>query len=152
MSTRAIEILVGVFVAVGFAALFALAMQVSNLSALNETNGYRITAYFENIGGLKVRSPVTVSGVRVGRVSSIHYNSNQYQAEVVLVIEASQDYFPIDTSASIFTSGLLGEQYIALEPGAEEQLLKNGDTLQYTQSAMILERLISRVLVNLTSE
>lgn len=152
MSTRAIEILVGVFVAAGFAALFTLAMQVSNLSTLNETDGYRITAYFENIGGLKVRSPVTVSGVRVGRVSSIHYNSNQYQAEVVLVIEASQDYFPIDTSASIFTSGLLGEQYIALEPGAEEQLLKNGDTLQYTQSAMILERLISRVLVNMTSK
>ncbi len=152
MSTRAIEILVGVFVAAGFAALFTLAMQVSNLSTLNESDGYRVKAYFENIGGLKVRSPVTVSGVRVGRVSSIHYNPNQYQAEVVLTIEAAQDYFPIDTSASIYTSGLLGEQYIALEPGAEEQMLKNGDTLEYTQSAMILERLIGRVLVNMTTK
>lgn len=152
MSTRRLEILVGIFVAGGFAALFTLAMQVSNLSTLSETNGYQVKAYFENIGGLRVRSPVTVSGVRVGRVSSIRYNAEQYRAEVILNIDASQDYFPIDTSASIYTSGLLGEQYIALEPGAEEQTLKDGDTLQYTQSAMILEQLIGRVLVNLTTK
>lgn len=152
MSTRRLEILVGIFVAGGFAALFTLAMQVSNLSTLSESKGYQVRAYFENIGGLRVRSPVTVSGVRVGRVSSIRYNAEQYQAEVILNIDASQDYFPLDTSASIYTSGLLGEQYIALEPGAEAQTLKDGDTLQYTQSAMILEQLIGRVLVNLTSK
>ena len=152
MSQRRLEILVGIFVAAGFAALFTLAMQVSNLSTLNESHGYQVKAYFENIGGLRVRSPVTVSGVRVGRVSSIRYNAEQYQAEVILNIDASQDYFPKDTSASIYTSGLLGEQYIALEPGAEGQTLRHGDTLQYTQSAMILEQLIGRVLVNLTTK
>lgn len=152
MLTRRLEILVGIFVAGGFAAFFTLAMQVSNLSTLSESKGYQVKAYFENIGGLRVRSPVTVSGVRVGRVSSIRYDAKQYQAEVILTIDASQDYFPMDTSASIYTSGLLGEQYIALEPGAEEQTLKNGDALQYTQSAMILEQLIGRVLVNLTTK
>ena len=152
MTTRTIEILVGIFVAVGFASLFTLAMRVSNLSALDESNGYLVKAYFQNIGGLKVRSPVTVSGVRVGRVSAIRYSPEQYQAEVTLTIDASQDYFSIDTSASIYTSGLLGEQYIALDPGAEEQVIKDGDTIQYTQSAMILEQLIGRVLVNLTTQ
>ena len=150
--SRNVEIMVGIFVAAGFAALFTLAMRVSNLSTMNESDGYQIKAYFENIGGLRVRSPVSVSGVRVGRVASIRYDAKQYQAEVILNIDASQDYFPIDTSASIYTSGLLGEQYIALEPGAEEQTLKQGDTLQYTQSAMILEQLIGRVLVNLTTK
>ena len=152
MTTRTIEILVGIFVAVGVAALFTLAMRVSNLSTLDESNGYHVKAYFQNIGGLKVRSPVTVSGVRVGRVSAIRYSPEKYQAEVTLTIDASQDYFPIDTSASIYTSGLLGEQYIALDPGAEEQMVKNGDTLEHTQSAMILEQLIGRVLVNLTTQ
>jgi phospholipid/cholesterol/gamma-HCH transport system substrate-binding protein len=144
--------MVGVFVAGGFAALFTLAMRVSNLSTLSESDGYQIKAYFENIGGLRVRSPVSVSGVRVGRVASIRYNAEQYQAEVILNIDGSEDYFPVDTSASIYTSGLLGEQYIALEPGAEERTLKQGDTLQYTQSAMILEQLIGRLLVDLTSK
>jgi phospholipid/cholesterol/gamma-HCH transport system substrate-binding protein len=152
MSTRTIEILVGVFVAAGLGALFTLAMRVSNLSALTEGQGYQIAAYFQNIGGLKVRSPVTVSGVRVGRVSSIRYDPKQYQAKVTMTIDPSQDYFPIDTSASIYTAGLLGEQYIALEPGAEEQTLKQGDTIEYTQSAMILEQLIGQVLVKLTSK
>jgi phospholipid/cholesterol/gamma-HCH transport system substrate-binding protein len=152
MSTRTIEILVGVFVAAGLGALFTLAMRVSNLSALTEVEGYQIAAYFQNIGGLKVRSPVTVSGVRVGRVSSIWYDPKKYQAKVTLTIDSSQDYFPIDTSASIYTAGLLGEQYIALEPGAEEQTLKQGDTIEYTQSAMILEQLIGQVLVKLTSK
>lgn len=152
MTTRSIEILVGIFVAAGFAALFTLAMRVSNLSALNQSDGYHLKAYFQNIGGLKVRSPVTVSGVRVGQVSSIRYNAEQYQAEVMLTINASQDYFPIDTSASIYTSGLLGEQYIALEPGAAEQVLQDGDTLQYTQSAIILEQLIGSMLVKLTTK
>ena len=126
MSTRVIEVLVGIFVAAGLGALFTLAMQVSNLSTLNESEGYRVFAYFENIGGLKVRSPVTVSGVRVGRVSDISYDSERYQAKVTLNIDASQGYFPEDTSASIYTSGLLGEQYIALDPGAEEEMLSEG--------------------------
>lgn len=152
MTTRSIEIMVGIFIAAGFAALFMLAMRVSNLSTLNETNGYQLKAYFQNIGGLKVRSQVTVSGVRVGRVSSIHYDPEKYQAEVSMTINATQDYFPTDTSASIYTSGLLGEQYLALEPGAEEEVLKGGDTIQYTQSALVLEQLVGRLLVNLTNK
>jgi phospholipid/cholesterol/gamma-HCH transport system substrate-binding protein len=152
MTTRTIEIMVGIFVAAGFAALFTLAMRVSNLSTLNESDGYELKAYFQNIGGLKVRSPVTVSGVRVGRVSAIHYDPEKYQAEVSMTINASQDFFPTDTSASIYTSGLLGEQYVALAPGAEDEVLKNGDTIQYTQSAMVLEQLVGQVLVNLTNK
>ncbi len=152
MTTRKIEVLVGIFVAAGFAALFTLAMRVSNLSAFDDSNGYTLKAYFQNIGGLKVRSPVTVSGVRVGRVAAIRYNPSAYKAEVVLTMDGSQDYFPIDTTASIYTSGLLGEQYIALEPGAEDEPLRDGGTIEYTQSAMILEQLIGRVLVSLTEK
>jgi phospholipid/cholesterol/gamma-HCH transport system substrate-binding protein len=152
MSTKKIEILVGIFVAGGFAALFMLAMKVSNLSTLNTREGYRLVAYFQNIGSLKVRSPVSVSGVLVGRVAGIRYDPKRYKAQVILNINASQDYFPIDTSASIFTAGLLGEQYVALEPGAEDQMLKDGDSIEYTQSAMVLEQLIGRFLVNMTSK
>lgn len=147
-----VEIWVGVFVAAGFAALFTLAMRVSNLSAFNASDGYQLIAYFENIGGLKVRSPVTVSGVRVGRVSDIHYDPGEFKAKVTLSIEGSQDYFPLDTGASIYTSGLLGEQYIGLEPGAEEEVLKDGDTIEYTQSAVVLEQLIGRFLGTLTDK
>ena len=152
MTTRKIEVLVGIFVAAGFAALFTLAMRVSNLSAFDDSNGYNLKAYFQNIGGLKVRSPVTVSGVRVGRVAAIRYNPSAYKAEVILSMDGSSDYFPIDTSASIYTSGLLGEQYIALEPGAEDEPLRDGGTIEYTQSAMILEQLIGRVLVSMTEK
>ena len=152
MNTRRIEILVGLFVAAGFAALFMLAMRVSNLSAFTERDGYRLTAYFENIGGLKVRAPVTVSGVRVGRVAGIGYDPAKYQAEVTLIIDPTQDFFPMDTSASIYTSGLLGEQYVSLEPGADEEVLQNGDSIEFTQSALILEQLIGKFLVNMTSK
>ncbi|HEY3486472.1 MAG TPA: outer membrane lipid asymmetry maintenance protein MlaD [Gammaproteobacteria bacterium] len=146
MTTRAMEIWVGIFVAAGLASLFMLAMKVSNLSGLDSAEGYHVTANFENIGGLKVRSPITASGVRVGRVADIRYNSNSYQAEVVLQIEPQYNQFPADTSASIFTAGLLGEQYIALAPGAEEELLKEGDTIMITESAIVLERLIGQFL------
>lgn len=140
------EIWVGVFVAAGIAALFVLAMRVSNFSSVNGGPGYQVKAYFENIGGLKVRSPVSASGVRVGRVAGIRYNTETYQAEVTLQIDAQYDTFPSDTSASIFTAGLLGEQYVGLEPGAEEEYLKDGDRITITQSAVVLEHLISQFL------
>lgn len=150
-STRKIEILVGLFVAAGFAALFMLAMQVSNLSTFQTAEGYRVTAQFDNIGGLKVRSPVTVSGVRVGRVTAIRYDAESFRAEVTLTLDPEHDYFPIDTIASIYTSGLLGEQYVALEPGAELETLKDGDRVEFTQSALVLEEMVSRIMNRLTT-
>ncbi len=146
MTTRAMEIWVGVFLAAGIAALFILAMKVSNLSSVDTNNGYKVIASFENIGGLKVRSPITAGGVRVGRVADIVYNSETYQADVVLQISSEFDQFPSDTSASIFTAGLLGEQYIGLEPGAEEEYLQDGDSIELTESAIVLERLIGQFL------
>ena len=151
VTTRFIEIMVGLFVALGFLALFMLAMKVSNLSRLANNEGYEVTAYFENIGGLKVRSPVTVSGVRVGQITSIVYDSGRYEAKVVMRIQGQHDYFPIDTTASIYTAGLLGEQYIALEPGAEDDVLTSGDTIEFTQSALVLEEIIGKIVVKLTS-
>jgi phospholipid/cholesterol/gamma-HCH transport system substrate-binding protein len=146
MTTRMMEIWVGVFVAAGLASLFMLAMRVSNLSGLDSEEGYKITASFENIGGLKVRSPVSASGVRVGQVADIRYDSGTYRAEVVLQIDPRYNQFPTDTSASIFTAGLLGEQYISLAPGAEEEMLKEGDNIMLTESAIVLERLIGQFL------
>ena len=152
MTTRMMEILVGVFVAIGLASLFMLAMKVSNLSDFNQSGGYMVNARFENIGGLKVKSPVTVSGVRVGRVVGISYDSREFNAVVTMQIEESYNDFPIDTSASIYTAGLLGEQYIALEPGAEDDVLGNGDTIEYTQSALVLENIIGQFMVEMTSK
>jgi len=147
MNNRTVEIGVGLFVALGIAALFMLAMQVSNLGMLtSSSDSYLLTAGFENIGGLKVRSPVTVSGVRVGRVDAIDYDDDAFEAVVTLRINDNYNRFPADTSASIFTAGLLGEQYIALEPGGSMDNLANGDRLQLTQSALVMEQVIGQFL------
>ena len=149
---KALEITVGLFIAGGLAALFVLAMKVSNLSQLNKGNGYNVIARFENIGGLKVRSPVKVGGVRVGRVAEISYDNERYQAVVTMKLEGQYDQFPEDTSASVYTAGLLGEQYIALEPGGAEDFLQQGSEIDITQSAVIIEQLISKFLFNKASE
>ena len=146
------ETVVGLFVAAGLAALFMLAMKVSNISSLNAQNGgYEVTAYFENIGGLKVRSPVTASGVTVGRVAKISYDDKLFEALVTLRLDPTIK-LPKDTSASIFTSGLLGEQYVALEPGGSEENLKDGDRIKITQKALVLEQIIGQVLFNKAAE
>ena len=152
MNSRKMEIGVGLFVALGIAALFMLAMQVSNLAVMNRGESYVLLAAFENIGGLKVRSPVTVSGVRVGRVDAIDYDTDAYQAVVSLRIGSAYDTFPEDTTASIFTAGLLGEQYIALEPGGSMENLKDGDRLQLTQSALVMEQVIGQFLYSMASK
>jgi len=152
LNNRTVEIGVGLFVAVGIGALFMLALQVSNLGSSISGNSYVITAAFENIGGLKVRSPVTVSGVRVGRVDSIDYDDVAFEAVVTLRIDASYDGFPEDTSASIFTAGLLGEQYIALEPGGSMQNLVEGDRIQLSQSALVMEQVIGQFLYSAAAE
>ena len=141
----------GVFVVAGMAALFMLAMKVSNISTLNDNNGYEVTAYFENVGGLKVRSPVTASGVNVGRVADIRYDDKLFEALVTLKLDRNY-HLPVDSSASIFTSGLLGEQYVGLEPGGATDDLKNGDRIKITQSALILEQIIGRVLFSKAAE
>lgn len=148
MYTRMTEIAVGLFVAAGLAALLMLAMKVSNLGAFSDTEGYTVNARFENIGGLKVRSPVRLSGVRVGRVSAINYDQDRYEAVVEMTIANDYNRLPIDTTANIFTAGLLGEQYVGLEPGAEEEYLNTGDEIELTQSAIIIEQLIGRFLLN----
>lgn len=153
MNRHTIETLVGLFVATGLAALFLLAMQVSNLTTYsNEEGSYEIQARFDNIGGLKVRSPVAAAGVRIGQVVDIEYDSNGYEALVTLSIDAQYDKFPVDTAASVLTSGLLGEQYIGLEPGAEEAFLVAGSEVDLTQSALVLEQIIGQFLYSKAEE
>lgn len=144
MNTRKTEILVGLFVAAGLAALFMLAMKVSNLNIYSNDDGYEIIANFDDASGLKVKSPVTMAGVLIGRVSNISFNAKTFEAVVRIRIESQYDTLPKDTSASIYTAGLLGEKYIGLEPGGDEENLKNNDKLQLTQSSLVLEKLISR--------
>lgn len=143
---RSIEVTVGIFVGIGLAALFMLAMQASNLSSISSNGFYQISARFENIGGLKVRSAVKVSGVKVGQVSNIDYDSTTFEAVVTMQIDEKYNAFPNDTIASIFTSGLLGEQYIGLQPGGDEKVLANNSEIRHTQSAVILEQVISQFL------
>lgn len=146
MTSRKIEILVGLFVAAGIAAFFMLAVNVSNMKTYGSDESYELMARFDNIGGLKVRSPVSAGGVRIGRVTDIQYDSDTYEAVVVMSIDAKYNKFPLDTAASIYTSGLLGEQFIGLEPGAEEDFLQNGDIMDLTQSAIVLEQIIGQFL------
>lgn len=146
--SRTIETIVGVFVVAGMLALLALAMQVSNLSSFGQSAGYRIVAQFENIGGLKVRSPVKMSGVRIGEVAEIRLDPQSHEAVAVLSIAPAYNRIPVDTTADIYTAGLLGEQYIALNPGGEETFLKDGGRIEITSSAVVLERVISQFLYN----
>lgn len=151
-NTRTLELLVGLFVAAGLGALFMLAMSVSNLASYGGDDGYTIKARFDNIGGLKVRSPVAASGVRIGRVTDIQYDLEGFEALVSMSIDPQYNAFPIDSSASILTSGLLGEQYIGLEPGAEEEYLTEGSEVDITQSALVLEQIIGQFLYSKADE
>ena len=145
------EIMVGLFVLLGFIATFLLALNVSNLGSLGTAKSYDVKAYFNNIGGLRTRAKISMSGVKIGRVSRIAYNQERGQAEVTLTLDA-QYKLSTDTQASIYTAGLLGEQYISLEPGAEDEVLTSGDMITLTQSAMVLEEIIGKVMVSLTSK
>jgi phospholipid/cholesterol/gamma-HCH transport system substrate-binding protein len=149
---RSIEVTVGIFVGIGLAALFMLAMQASNLSSISNSGFYQVVAKFENIGGLKVRSAVKVAGVKVGQVSKIDYDSKYFEAVVTMQIDEKYKAFPNDTIASIYTAGLLGEQYVGLEPGGDEKLLENQSEIRHTQSAVILEQVISQFLFSKAQE
>ena len=136
---------VGLFVLLGAISLVFLALRAGNMSSFSFAPTYQVQAYFDNLGGLKVRAPVKSSGVVVGRVSGISFDNERYQAVVTLDIE-SRYQLPTDSSVSILTSGLLGEQYIGMTPGGDDKMLAQGNTIQYTQSAVVLEELISKFL------
>ncbi len=150
-SQRAIEIAVGLFVAAGAAALFALALYVSNLTAFAGGERYTVIGHFQNIGGLREGAPIDMAGVQIGRVEAIELDKQTFEARVELSISADYDNLPSDTSAKILTSGLLGEQYIGMEPGGSPTTLQDGDELMLTQSALILEELIGQFLYDKAS-
>ncbi len=151
-SSRQLEMLVGVFMAIGLVALFFLAMQVSNLGTLHTGDSYRVQARFDNIGSLKVKAPVTMAGVEVGRVARIGFDKERFQAVVGLDIYAEYDEIPEDTYAKILTAGLLGEQYVGLDPGGSDEVLKDGSEIEITQSALVLEEVIGQFIFSKAQE
>ncbi len=151
MTRATIDVWVGLFVAAGFAGLLFLALKVGNLASFSTAQTYQVQAKFANIGGLKIRAPVKSAGVVVGRVSEIRFDNESYEAIVTFNLDARYQ-FPRDTAAKILTSGLLGEQYVGLEAGGDGVMLKGGDRLRLTQSAVVLENLISQFLFNKAAE
>lgn len=143
MERTTLDLWVGVFVVAGIAALVVLALKVGNLSTYNMSETYQLQAHFNNVGGLKPTASVRSAGVLVGRVSTITLDTANYEARVTMTIDKRYQ-FPKDTFANILTSGLLGEQYIGLMPGGDDQMLKNGDEFKKTQSAVVLEDLIGK--------
>jgi phospholipid/cholesterol/gamma-HCH transport system substrate-binding protein len=147
MSKKGIETLVGLFVLLGIVALVFLALKAANLTSFSQGDSYALSARFDNIGGLKVRAPVRSAGVVVGRVTAITLDPKTYQGVVAMDIDRAYQ-FPKDTSAKILTAGLLGDQYIGLEPGGDEKNLGAGEQVRQTQSAVVLENLIGQFLFN----
>ena len=151
MNRSMIDLWVGIFVAVGFGALLFLALKVGNLATFSTADTYLVEAKFANIGGLKVRGPVKSAGVVVGRVTGVRFDTESYEAVVSMTLDVNYK-FPRDTTAKILTSGILGEQYVGLEAGGDGVMLKNGDRVRLTQSAVVLENLISQFLFNKAAE
>ena len=147
MGKRSIEIMVGAFVLLGIVGVLFLALKAANLGSFSSGDTYPLMAKFDNIGGLKVRAPVRSAGVTIGRVASITFDAKSYQGMVRLDLQRDAQ-FPSDSSARILTSGLLGDQYVGLEPGAGDKPFAAGDTITQTQSAVVLESLISQFLFN----
>ena len=151
MERSMLDLWVGIFVVAGIAALVILAFKVGNMSNFGGGDTYVISANFDNIGGLKPRAPIKSAGVVVGRVTAITFNNERFMAKVTLAVDKTYR-FPKDTTASILTSGLLGEQYVGLEGGGDDQMLKAGDSIRLTQSAVVLEKLISQFLFDKAAE
>jgi len=151
MERTTMDLWVGVFVVAGVAALVMLAMKVGNLGTYNVSESYQVHAYFSNIGGLKPKASIKSAGVLVGRVTEITLDTARYEAKVVMSLDKRYQ-FPKDTFANILTSGLLGEQYIGLMPGGDEEMLKNGEQVKKTQSAVVLEELIGKFLYSKAEE
>jgi phospholipid/cholesterol/gamma-HCH transport system substrate-binding protein len=151
MNRVTLDLWVGFFVAIGIGALLFLALKVGSFSGIKMEDTYRIEARFDNIGGLKVKAPVRSAGVLVGRVTNIRLDAETYEALVEMHIDGRYA-FPKDTFASIYTAGLLGDQYIGLEPGGDARRLAAGDVISKTQSAVVLEKLVSQFLFNKAAE
>src|SRR5687767_9272648 len=151
MNRSTIDLWVGVFVVAGIAALLFLTLKVGNLATFSTSQSYQVQAKFANIGGLKVRAPVKSAGVVVGRIADIRFDTQSYEAVVTMTLD-EQYAFPRDTTAKILTSGILGEQYVGLEAGGDGVMLKAGDRIRLTQSAVVLENLISQFLFNKAAE
>ena len=149
---RFIEIVVGLFMMAGIIAFAMLALKVSGLSTELTEPGYVVMAYFDNVGDLKVRAPVTLGGVRIGQITDIQLDNTNYRAKVSFRINASENKIPEDSSASIFTAGLLGSNYISISPGYDDVFLKEGSTIQSTHSALILENLIGQFLFSINKQ
>ena len=152
MQNKLLETSVGVFVLAGIVSLAFLALRVGNMGALSSDTSYSVHAKFENIGGLNVKAPVTLAGVRIGRVTGITVDKELFSAVVTMDIDGSYDNLPIDTSASILTAGLLGAQYVGLEPGGDFEFLSDGGEIELTQSAVVLENLIGQFLFSQDKE
>ncbi len=150
--TRAVELGTGLFVLLGLAALFFLTTQTTGNQTLSGGETYEVTAQFDNVGTLKVRAPVSMSGVTIGRVTAIEFDSVSLQAKVTFVIDQVYDQIPEDSDAAIQTSGMLGSQYIGLQAGGSEMNLEDGSEIQFTQSAIVLENLISKYLFSSGSD
>ena len=151
MGRLTLDLWVGLFVIAGMGALTILALKVGNMGSFGSTETYQLAAYFDNIGGLKPRAAVKSSGVVVGRVAEITFDNQKFMAKVVMSLEKRYQ-FPKDTAASILTSGLLGEQYVGLEGGGDSAMLNQGDTVKLTQSAVVLEKLISQFMYSKAAE
>ncbi len=151
MERTTLDLWVGMFVVAGVGALVMLALKVGNLGTYNVADTYQIHAYFSNVGGLKPKASIRDAGVLIGRVTEINLDTTRYEANVVMSIDKRYQ-FPKDTFANILTSGLLGEQYIGLMPGGDTEMLKSGDEIKHTQSAMVLEDLISKFMYSKAAE
>ena len=151
MQSKMLELLVGAFFTLGVAAIFTLTFRVASVAGISDSKAFAISADFDNIGGLKPGAAVTLAGVRIGRVSSIMIDRTTFEAHVTMRIASAYDNIPKDSSASILTAGLLGEQYVGVTPGGDEASLVEGDKLKMTQSALVLENLIGQFVSAMTS-
>lgn len=153
MQTRSLELLVGLFVSLGVAAVFILTFRVASLEKVGDSGtSYRVTAKFENTGSLGTGSSVKLSGVRIGRVRSVTIDPQTFQAVVTMEIDGARNNIPADSNVKILTAGLLGEQYLGIEPGGDPEPLKDGSEIQFTQSALVLENLIGQFLTSFTQK
>lgn len=146
--TRSVELGTGMFVLLGVGALFFLTTQTTGSDAFQANDTYTVTARFDNVGSLKSRAPVAMSGVTIGRVKAVRFDPERLNAEVTFVIDRQYDAIPEDSDASILTAGLLGSQYIGLQAGGSDMYLEDGSEIQFTQSAIVIENLISKYLFN----